>query len=948
MSDLASAILQAAILLGVWIFLIILRRKSKWCRQGWYLITAGLGFTFIGCLLGISERTVSIGLVWLPASANLTQMWLILAVNICGLISVAIGFILWFESIVSEEHLHEIDREYFSIIELTSDWLWEVNDKMEFTHVGPMAKKLLGYDEKELIGRTPLSILPEEDAPLVWKMFEDYSALKKSFNGFECAHLGADGRVVYFEICGVPIVNENGKLMGYRGVNKDITVRKKAEIESQHRMELEKHVARLSSVFARLQSHEIDKYINDALRRIGSFSEVDRCYIFIMRDGGTKMDNTHEWCAEGIEPQIANLQDITLDDLPWFSRHIRKNETVCIESVDKLPKEARIEREHFRRQSIKSLLVMPMVIGDELKGFAGFDSVKQEKQWSEEIRHLLGIMCDIVINSIERTSREDALRASEQRYRLLAENSSDVIWTSDLDLNLGYVSPSVQRLMGMTANDAINTPVEEQLTPTSVKNVLQIIHDILTENPEDSRLNDRPISAEVEFYRNDGSTVWTEVNATVIRDENGRPTGLVGVTRDISERKKYEAELRRARDTAEAANRSKSEFLANMSHEIRTPMTAILGFADILLEDYGENEKLDAARTIKRNGEHLLAIINDILDLSKIEAGKIIIEEIQVSPIAIMAEVCSLMRVRADAKGLSFSVECGGSIPEMIRTDPTRLRQILINVIGNAIKFTEMGSVKLVVALIYGGLPAPKLEFRVEDTGIGMSEEQIEGLFHAFSQADSSITRKYGGTGLGLTLSKRFAEMLGGDISAESRLGWGSTFIITVATGPLENVKLIQGSHEPGWLCVESQEKMSPNNVILKSRVLLAEDGPDNQRIISFLLRKAGAEVTVVENGKEAVDAVHESCAKNSPYDIVLMDMQMPIMDGYDAARQLRREGYDGNIIALTAHAMSGDREKCIAAGCNGYLTKPIDRNKMICMLERHSKSTNTPAGFRK
>lgn len=384
-----------------------------------------------------------------------------------------------------------------------------------------------------------------------------------------------------------------------------------------------------------------------------------------------------------------------------------------------------------------------------------------------------------------------------------------------------------------------------------------------------------------------------------------------------------------------------------MSHEIRTPMTAILGFADILLDGHGEEENLDAARTIKRNGNHLLAIINDILDLSKIEAGKIEVESMKVFPITLLAEIASLMRVRADAKGLEFSVEREGPIPESIRTDPTRLRQILINVIGNAIKFTEVGSVKVVASFIDDGSSSPSLEFRVIDTGIGISGEQEGGLFHAFAQADSSITRKYGGTGLGLTLSKHFAEMLGGDVRVESLTGEGSVFIVSVATGPLENARMIQATEDTSSFCVVSGETVGETGEILKGRVLLAEDGPDNQRMVSFILRKAGAEVMVVKNGKEAIDAVHASYDENKTFDVLLMDMQMPVMDGYDAVRQLREEGYPGSIIALTAHAMSGDRKKCINAGCDGYLTKPIDRGKLISLVGRYSKFSTSPMGLK-
>ena len=406
-------------------------------------------------------------------------------------------------------------------------------------------------------------------------------------------------------------------------------------------------------------------------------------------------------------------------------------------------------------------------------------------------------------------------------------------------------------------------------------------------------------------------------------------------------------ELALARQLADAANASKSEFLANMSHEIRTPMTAILGFAENLLDaDQSDSEKLNCIHTIRRNGEYLLDLINDILDLSKIEAGKMAVEHRDCQPCGIIAEVAALMRVRADAKGLPFKIEYIGSIPETIQTDATRLRQILINLIGNAIKFTEVGSVRLVTRLVddaeddRGGSPKePCLQFDVIDTGQGMTVEQTANLFQPFMQADASATRKIGGTGLGLTISKRFAELLGGDITlVATKVGMGSTFRATVATGSLDGVKMLEDPMSATVVADTAnpvaQETRSDLNGL---RILLAEDGPDNQRLISFVLKKAGADVTVEENGKLALDAALAARDEGEPFDCILMDMQMPVMDGYEATGQLREKGYTGPIIALTAHAMEGDREKCIKAGCDDYATKPVDRQKLIGLIIEHA-----------
>ncbi len=395
-------------------------------------------------------------------------------------------------------------------------------------------------------------------------------------------------------------------------------------------------------------------------------------------------------------------------------------------------------------------------------------------------------------------------------------------------------------------------------------------------------------------------------------------------------------EFERARFEAEAANRAKSDFLANMSHEIRTPMTAILGYTELLDDpNVSEDERREQISTIRRNGKHLLSLINDILDLSKIEAERMEIETIPTSIWQIVAEVTSLMRVRAASRGLSLEVKFSLPIPETIQSDPVRIRQILVNLVGNAIKFTERGGVCILVSVLHPYSDDPTLSIEVKDSGIGMNPEQITRLFRPFTQADTSTTRKYGGTGLGLTISRRLAKMLGGDIEVRSVHEKGTSFILTIKTGNLKNVKMLNDIQE----CVQELETeltaANPQPMALSGRVLLVEDGPDNQRLISFILRKVGITVDQAENGKIGLDMAVESMTEFHPYDLILMDMQMPVMDGYTATTELRKAGYSGPIIALTAHAMTGDREKCLLAGCDGFATKPIDRTNLIQLVQR-------------
>ncbi|MCG6938351.1 MAG: response regulator [Gammaproteobacteria bacterium] len=414
-------------------------------------------------------------------------------------------------------------------------------------------------------------------------------------------------------------------------------------------------------------------------------------------------------------------------------------------------------------------------------------------------------------------------------------------------------------------------------------------------------------------------------NCSPVLSGSGKTAGVLISFDDVTELEQKELELRISKEEAEQANRFKSEFLANMSHEIRTPMNAILGFSEVLRRGYDKNSR-DSIRylnTISSSGNHLLNLINDILDLSKVEAGRIEIEKIHTPVHQIVHEVTQIMQVKAEEKNIYLKYEPDGPLPEYIDTDPGKLRQIITNLVGNAIKFTETGGVTIVTRLL-GSDADSILEINVTDTGIGMTSKQANDIFNPFTQADSSITRRFGGTGLGLTISKRFAEALGGDIVVESTEGEGSTFRTTVSAGPIKGIKRLSVDEIMSSLWYETgmQEKQWK---FPAAKVLVVDDGEENRELIEIVLGDVGIETTSAENGQVALDLLAEQS-----FDLVLMDVQMPVMDGYTAAGLMRERGYTLPVFAMTADAMKGAQQKCLDAGYSEYIAKPINIASMV------------------
>lgn len=507
-----------------------------------------------------------------------------------------------------------------------------------------------------------------------------------------------------------------------------------------------------------------------------------------------------------------------------------------------------------------------------------------------------------------------------ENFRNLANSMPLIVWTADANGAVDFFNRPYFEYTGIDPYNMTDTCWEKAVVAEDLEALRQGWM-AAVEHREPYILEHRIRRAK------DGMERWHLVRAVPLLDEKGHVVKWYGTATDIHDYRILTEKLKKTQKAAVLASASKSTFLANMSHEIRTPLGAILGFVELLQQpDLSREDMQRFISVISRNSKQLLRLVDDILDLTKVEAGKVIIEQLDFSLVQLLSDICCLMEIKAHNKGIDFEIELQTALPASVRSDPYRIRQILSNALSNAMKFTDQGCVRLVVAAY-----SDHLEIRVSDTGCGITEAQAKLLFQPFSQATTSTARKYGGTGLGLVLTKRLAEALGGDYWLErSEPGKGSTFCARLPLGISENCLWLE-KKDIIRNCESTAPKISDTKALAGKRVLLVEDMPDNQKLISLYLQKLGCEITLAENGKVGFEK-----AQDGAFDLILMDIQMPLMNGYEATRRLRENNFRQPIIALTAHAMAEERKKALESGFDGFLTKPVQRQQLIDVLESH------------
>ncbi|MCP4550045.1 MAG: response regulator [bacterium] len=689
-------------------------------------------------------------------------------------------------------------------------------------------------------------------------------------------------------------------------------------------------VARINLNFINIDNRELDGCIRQSLGEIARFVDVDHGYAFFVR-GDDTCDNTYEWCGENVEPGIGELRDLDIDWSSWFWRELAQGRTISFSQVKHSPPEDELFRQYLTTRNILNIVVIPMMSDDRCIGFIGFDSTIKTHQWSPMEIDMLKVVGDIIANAIRLRENEAALRIKEQHFRAIAENSPGIVYSYRKHIRSGrrtsiYFNRELDRLFGSEVAGRIRED-------TNVLETLVHEDDIAHTQMALSRSRKANLSIDIEMrVKTLQGYIWMRSTANSIPLENGDRLWN-GLLLDVSERKRYQEQLKtnsreleksntsllKAKSQADAALLAKNAFLANISHEIRTPLTAILGFTDILAEEVTSPVGKEALEVIRENGGQLHQIIGDILDLAKIEANKCELSFSRVSVIELLRQIEIQMRMRIDEKEIYFVISCDDDIPDTILTDQLRLRQILANIIGNAIKFTDSGGINIDVGLVHGSSADRMIRIVIRDTGIGMKQEEIAKLFEPFTQADATTIRKYGGTGLGLSISKGLIEILSGRIDVQSVPGQGSEFSVVIPIDQSDSTTKIVPTDDRTLRPLPSG-----------TRVLIAEDNPTNCLVISHILTRANAEIQVVENGAVARDTALQAWREGNPFDVILMDIQMPVLDGHRATEALRKAGYLGIIIALTAHTSERDRELSLQAGCDMHSNKPIDRIRLL------------------
>ena len=678
-----------------------------------------------------------------------------------------------------------------------------------------------------------------------------------------------------------------------------------------------------------LNSKDINDIFSDVLIIMGKATKSHRAYYYENDENSRLISQKYRWIINNIKLTENNIK---LQNLPhaYFEELLTPllNDQIFEATVPKIKNESL--RNKLSHVDVTSLILFPIFVKNKFHGFLGFDDTQNERIWNEDEVNILQTLARNIAASIERITNETAIYESEEKFRLLANNIPGTVYLSKYDKYATkiYINDEIEKLTGYPKSDFL----------TKKLSFIDLIHPEDKERTlleeQDAIESRRPIHSIYRIFHKNKEIIWVEEFGDAIY-KDGKIAFIEGIFIDITERKQTENFIK-AKELAEASNKAKSEFLANMSHEIRTPLNGIIGFTDLLMKTNLGSTQEKYMTTVSQSAHSLLEIINDVLDFSKIEAGKLdlFIERHDVKEI--LSQIIDLILYQSNQKKLGLELNILPNVPKYFWIDSVRLKQILINLLANAVKFTEKGAIKLDVSLIEKtAVTKAKIRFAVTDTGIGILEENKKKIFHAFSQEDSSTTRKFGGTGLGLTISNQLLGLMDSHLQLESTINIGSTFYFDLE---LEISNQVSESENQINTFIDKKEySIKPSKNPKKIKIMIVEDNKVNMLLLKTIIKNLYSDVTISEtfNGKEAVDQFETL----NP-DIIFMDIQMPIMNGYEATKEIRnfKTGSNIPIIAITAGTEKDEKDKCIKAGMNDYISKPIIKG---IIEETLSKWTN-------
>jgi PAS domain S-box-containing protein len=808
--------------------------------------------------------------------------------------------------------LNQTKVQLESIFNEMSDVVYSIKmPEKEVLFITPSVSMLIEIESKDFI----------EDFN-VWKklIFKDDKSVIKEIQiqlqekgEFDVKHriITPSGKLKWINNNGKFIVNADNKPVRLDGIVSDRTQQYHAEEELEQELQLQEALIDIASTYINLDPKDVENTINRSLEKMGLFVAADRSYIFDYDFESATTSNTYEWCNEGVEPEIKNLQQVPMEFFPqWVVCH-QKGEAFYIPDVSALDDDSEGGlKSILEPQGIKSLIAIPLLDRKELVGFVGFDSVNQYHDYNDKEKRLLFLFGQMLINIRNRQKWDNQLRLQEEKYRNIIANMNLGLLEVDLHDVIMYANQSFCDMSGYNLDELKGKKAADLFVREDQINFIHEKNEKRKESVSDSY--------EIEVWDKQGRPHWWFVSGAPNYNDKGQLTGSIGIHLDITDQKRLEQELAEAKSFAEAAAKAKELFLANMSHEIRTPLNVIIGMIrQLTKEDLSTNQHFYVKQS-ESSAKHLLTILNNVLDIAKIESGDMEIVEESFSPSALAYNVHSIMYSQTKDKNLEFKLNVNPEIKPVLKGDDTRLRQVLINLIGNAIKFTDKGMIHLSLELLEENQDFQTLKFEVSDTGIGMSEEFISKIFDKFSQEHNTSNRKYKGTGLGMAISNDLIKLMGGKLEVTSTKNQGTTCSF--------ELKLPIAS--PNSLISKSQQVKE--GTFKGKKALLVEDNEMNRFIAIQSLEYLGFKTVEAENGLIATEMIQKQ-----NFDLVLMDIQMPVLDGVEATTFIREQLKNQTpIIALTANAFKHDIDLYLKKGMNDFITKPYDEQDFFRKIE--------------